>query len=179
MNRAGANPSDPGEASAYTARRGDDRPGRGAVEGGRNTDGPLRVLLADNHLLFRQGLAIALDTHDGIETVAWVPNDDEVPELARELSPDVVVMEVRVPLEEVVASLEGMRAISPPPKVIIATMLEDPAMRRAFLKLGASGYVPKSSSTAVLVDAIRAVASATEDRLNAEDIGEDGANGRG
>ncbi len=154
--------------------------GGGAMEGGRNTDEPLRVLLADNHTMFRQGLAIALDTYDGIETVAWVPNDDEVLELARELSPNVVVMEVRLPLEEAGASLEGMRAISPPPKVIIVTMLEDLAMMRAFLKLGASGYLPKSSSTVDLVDAIRAVASATEDRLNAEeDIGEAGANGRG
>lgn len=96
---------------------------------------PLRVLLADDHLLFRQGLAIALDAHDGIETVAWVPNDDEVPELARELRPDVVVMEARVSLEEAGASLDRMRA---------------------FLKLGASGYVTKISSTAVLVAAIRA-----------------------
>ena len=168
------------------------------MEGGRNTDGPLRVLLADNHTMFRQGLARLLDSHDGIEVVAWVPNDDEVPELARELRPDVVVMEVRVGLEEAGASLHAIRAISPPPKVIVVTMIEDPAMRRAFLRLGASGYVPKSSSTADLVDAIRATASAPEDGnagagglggtawvpltaedLTAEDIGENGADVRG
>lgn len=167
------------------------------MKGGRNTDGPLRVLLADNHLLFRQGLARLLDSHDGIEVVAWVPNDDEAPELARELRPDVVVMEVRVPLEEAGAILERIRAISPPPKVVVATMIEDPAMMRAILKLGASGYVPKSSSTDELVDAIRAAASSpkdvnagvgglggaswvplTEDRLTEEDIGENGADGR-
>ena len=164
------------------------------MEGGRNTDGPLRVLLADNHTFFRQGLARLLDSHDGIEVVAWVPNDDEVPELARELRPDVVVMEVRVGLEEAGASLHAICAISPPPKVIVVTMIEDPAMIRAFLRLGASGYVPKSSSTAALVDAIRgAAASAPEDGnavagglgggawvpLTAEDIGENGADGRG
>lgn len=168
------------------------------MEGGRNTDKPLRVLLADDHVAFRQGLAALLDTHDGIEVVAWVPNDDEVPELARELRPDVVVMEARVPLEEAGASLERLRAISPPPKVVVATMLEDPAMMRAFLGLGASGYVPKSYSTDRLVAAIRTAASApedgnagagglwapswvplTEDRLAAEDISEDGADGRG
>ena len=49
------------------------------MEGGRKTDGPLRVLLADDHTMFRQGLARLLDSHDGIEVVAWVPNDDEVP----------------------------------------------------------------------------------------------------
>ena len=169
------------------------------MEGGRNTDGPLRVLLADDHTFFRQGLARLLGRHEGIEVVAWIPNDDEVPQLARELRPDVVVMEVRVGLEEAGASLHAIRAISPPPKVIIVTMIEDPAMMRAFLKLGASGYVPKSSPTADLVDAIRAAASApedrlnagaggpawpswvplTEDRLDAEGVGEDGADGRG
>jgi DNA-binding NarL/FixJ family response regulator len=160
-------------------------------------NGPIRVLLADDHTIFRQGLARLLDSHDGIEVLAWVPNDDEVPELARELRPDVVVMEVRVGLEEAGASLYAIRAISPPPKVIVVTMIEDPAMMRAFLRLGASGYVPKSSSTADLVDAIRATASAPEDGkagagglggaawvpltaedLTAEDIGENGAKGR-
>lgn len=167
------------------------------MEGGQNTDGPLRVLLADNHTMFRQGLARLLDSHDGIEVVAWVPNDAEVPELARELRPDIVVMEMQVGLEEAGASLYAIRAISPPPKVIIVTMIEDPAMMRAFLRLGASGYVPKSSSTADLVDAIRATASAPEagnagagglgvtawvpltaEDLTAEDIGENGADGR-
>jgi DNA-binding NarL/FixJ family response regulator len=165
----------------------DDRLGGGAVEGGRNTDGPLRVLLADNHTLFRRGLAIALDAHDDIETVAWVPNDDEVPELARELRPDVVVMGARVPSEEAGTSIDRMRAISPAPKVVVASMLGDPATMRAFLKLGASGCVPKSSPTAVLVAAIRAAGGLggeaswvplTEDMLGAEDFGEDGADGR-
>ncbi len=142
------------------------------MEGGRNTDGPLRVLLADDHTMFRQLLARLLDSHDGIEVLAWVPNDDEVPELARELRPDVVVMEVRVGLEETGVALHAIHAISPPPKVIVVTMIEDPAMMRAFLRLGASGYVPKSSPTADLVDAIRATASAPED-------GNSGAGGLG
>jgi DNA-binding NarL/FixJ family response regulator len=136
------------------------------------------VLLADDHTMFRQLLARLLDSHDGIEVVAWVPNDDEVPGLARELRPDVVVMEVRVGLEEAGAALHAILAISPPPKVIVVTMIEDPAM---------------ISSTAALVDAIRATASAPEDGnagagglggaawvpLTAEDIGENGADGRG
>lgn len=163
------------------------------MKGKRDTEGPLRVLLADDHILFRQGLAIALDSYDDIETVAWVPNDDEVPELARELAPDVVVMELRVPLVEAGVSLAKMRTISPPPKVIMTTMVEDPAMMRAFQRLGASGYVPKSSSTAVFVAAIRAAGFApedgkaglgraswvpfTEDMLTAEDIGDDGVDG--
>jgi DNA-binding NarL/FixJ family response regulator len=157
------------------------------VEGGRNTDGPLRVLLADDHTLFRQGLAIALDSHDDIETVAWVPNDDEVPELAHDLRPDVVVMGAREPSEEAGSSIDRMRAISPPPKVVVVTMLEDPAMMRAFLKLGASGYVSKSSPTAVLVAAIRAAGGLggaaswvplTGDMLGAEYFGEDSEDGR-
>ena len=113
--------------------------------------------------------------------------------MARELLPDVVVMEVRVGLEEAGVALHAILAISPPPKVIVVTMIEDPAMMRAFLRLGASGYVFKSSSTVDLVAAIRTTASAPEDGnagagnlggaawvpLTAEDIGENGADGRG
>ncbi len=57
--------------------------------GGDNarSNAPIRVLLADDHTMFRQGLARLLDSHAGIEVVAWVPNDDEVPELAASCAP--------------------------------------------------------------------------------------------
>jgi hypothetical protein len=71
-----------------------------AVDGGeRNKDGPIRVLLADDHTMFRQGLAAVLASHGALEVVAEVPNDEDALRLARELSPDVVVMQVQMPFE--------------------------------------------------------------------------------
>ena len=120
------------------------------------------VLLADDHTMFREGLAKLLTAYGGLEVVGETANDDGVVALAREQKPDVVIMEARVPFEEARGFLDEMRRVEPRPKVIIVTMFDDSAMMRNFLRLGVSGYVLKSSSTTQLVSAIRAAAFAPE-----------------
>ncbi len=120
------------------------------------------VLLADDHTMFREGLAKLLTAYGGLEVVGETANDDGAVALAREKKPDVVIMEARVPFEEARGFLDEMRRVEPRPKVIIVTMFDDPAMMRNFLRLGVSGYVLKSSSTTQLVSAIRAAAFAPE-----------------
>jgi DNA-binding NarL/FixJ family response regulator len=120
------------------------------------------VLLADDHTLFREGLSRLLTSYGGLEVVGATTNDEGAVALAREKKPDVVIMQVQVPLSEAKETLDKMREVEPEPKVIIVTMFEDPRMMREFLKLGASGYVLKSSSTTQLVGAIRAAAFAPE-----------------
>jgi DNA-binding NarL/FixJ family response regulator len=85
-----------------------------------------------------------------------VPNDAEALELARELSPDVVIMQVQMPFERAKESLEAMRAFPRPPKVVIVTMFESPRYVRALTGVGASAYVLKTSSSEHLVAAVRA-----------------------
>ncbi|MGI8911130.1 MAG: response regulator transcription factor [Rubrobacteraceae bacterium] len=120
------------------------------------------VLLADDHTMFREGLAKLLTAYGGLEVVGETANDDGAVAMAREKKPDVVVMEALVPFEEARGFLDEMRRVEPRPKVIIVTMFDDPAMMRNFLRLGVSGYVLKSSSTTQLVSAIRAAAFAPE-----------------
>lgn len=124
---------------------------------------PITVLLADDHTMFREGLARVLTTYGGLEVVGETTNDEGALILAREKKPDVIIMQVQMPFEKASESLEKMREIEPAPKVIIVTMFEDPGTMRAFLRLGTSGYVLKSSSTTQLVSAIRAAAFAPED----------------
>ncbi|HEV2092097.1 MAG TPA: response regulator transcription factor [Rubrobacter sp.] len=121
------------------------------------------VLLADDHIMFREGMAKLLTAYGGLEVVGETANDDGALALARETKPDVVIMETRVPFEEARRFLDEMRRVEPRPKVIIVTMFDDPAMMRRFLGLGVSGYVLKSSSTTQLVSAIRAAAFAPEE----------------
>lgn len=121
------------------------------------------VLLADDHTMFREGLAQLLTSYGGLEVVGETTNDDGAVDLARRMKPDVVIMQVQMPFEKARESLDKMRRVDPAPKVIIVTMFEDPEMMRAFLRLGASGYVLKSSSTTQLVSAVRAAAFAPED----------------
>lgn len=117
---------------------------------------PTRVLLADDHTLFREGMASLLASYGGLEVVGETTNDNGAVALARETKPDVVIMQAQLPLEKAKWVLGRMRDISPTPKVVIVTMFEDPRMMRELLKLGASAYVLKSSSSRQLIGAVRA-----------------------
>ena len=121
-----------------------------------NASGPIRVMLADDHTMFRQGLAGILASYEGMEVVAEVPNDAEALEVARQLSPDVVIMKVQMPFERAVATLQAMRTFPHPPKVLIVTMFESPRYVKALTGAGASAYLIKTSSSEDLVAAVRA-----------------------
>jgi DNA-binding NarL/FixJ family response regulator len=123
-----------------------------------NTNGTIRVLLADDHTMFRQGLAGILASYGGMEVVAEAPNDAEALKLARELSPDVVIMQVQLPFERALQTLRAMRSFSEPPKMVIVTMFESPRYLRGLTGVGASAYLLKTSSSEHLVAAVRAAA---------------------
>src|SRR4030095_11900033 len=77
--------------------------------------------------------------------------------------PDVVLMQVQIPFERAKDILTRMRAVSPPPKVVIVTMFESPHYLRELMGLGASAYLIKSASTQHLIGAIRAIRAAVFD----------------
>ena len=80
----------------------------------RGTDAPIRVLLADDHTMLREGLAGILAAYGGMEVVAEVPNDAEALDLARRLGPDVVV--VQMPFEQALGTLEAMSTVADRPR---------------------------------------------------------------
>ena len=123
---------------------------------GSSVDSKTRVLLADDHTMFREGLAGLISSYGGMEVVGSTVNDSEAAALAEELRPDVVIMQVQMPFERARESLTRMRQITPPPKVIIVTMFENPRYVRELMQLGASAYLLKSSSSSQLVGAVRA-----------------------
>jgi DNA-binding NarL/FixJ family response regulator len=123
---------------------------------GPETGGPIRVLLADDHTMFREGLAHTLSSYGGMEVAAEVANDKEARRLARELRPDAVVMQVQMPFAKAKEALREMRSLPNPPKVIVVTMFEEPRYVRELMELGASAYLVKSSSSEHLIAAVRA-----------------------
>ena len=118
--------------------------------------GPIRVLLADDHTMFREGLASILASYGGLEVVAEVSNDAEALRLVGKLSPDVVIMQVQLPFQRAKQTLEAMRAFPDPPKVVIVTRFESPRHVRGLAGVGVSAYLLKTSSSEHLVGAIRA-----------------------
>src|SRR5215203_3341739 len=124
---------------------------------GRSEADPIKVLLADNHTMFRQGIARVLAGYGGMQVVGQTDNDEGAVELARLRKPDMVLMQVQMPISRSRENLLRMREVSdPPPKVVIVTMIEDPHEVRELMELGASAYIVKSASSEHLVAAVRA-----------------------
>src|SRR5215217_5851230 len=126
------------------------------TRGGSLPEDQITVLLADDHTMFREGLASLLASYGGMRVVGSTANGEEAIALVERTRPNVVLMQVQVPFEKAAAILTRMRAISPPPKVVIVTMFESPRYMRKLMDLGASAYLVKTSSTRHLIGAIRA-----------------------
>jgi DNA-binding NarL/FixJ family response regulator len=124
---------------------------------------PIRVLLADDHTMFRQGLKEMLTTDEGIEVVGEAENGEETLELAGEMLPDVLILDVDMPVMGAREVLERLTGISPMPRVVIATMYDDPRLVRELLGLGASAYLVKSASLEELLAAVHAAAKDPEE----------------
>ena len=116
----------------------------------------ITVLLADDHTMFREGLAGLLASYGGMRVVGSTPNGEEAVALAEKERPDVVIMQVQIPFEKAKDILVRMRRLSPSPKVIIVSMFENPRYLRELMSLGASAFLVKTGSTRHLIGAIRA-----------------------
>ena len=119
----------------------------------------VRVLIADDHPLFREGMRGRLDRVADVEVVGEAASGDEAVELARKLEPDVILMDIKMPgLNGIEATREILRA-SPRVGVLVLTMFEDDDSVFAAMRSGAKGYLLKDSGGEGVVHAIRAVAS--------------------
>lgn len=118
---------------------------------------PLRVLIADDHPLFRHGLSALLSASTDFEVVGEATTGEEVIDLAAKLQPDVILMDIQMP---VVNGIEATRRIlhtSPHIRILIVTMFEDDASVFTAMRSGARGYVLKDAQKADVFQAIRAV----------------------
>ncbi len=119
---------------------------------------PIRVLLADDQALFREGLHTLLSLHPDLEVVGEAANGAEALRLAAELRPDVVLRDVQMPELDGVAATRRLRAEHPACRVILLTTFDDDEYVFEGLRAGALGYLLKDAPSARLVDAIRAAA---------------------
>jgi NarL family two-component system response regulator LiaR len=127
----------------------------------------IRVLIADDHSVVRQGLRMFLELDPGLEIVGEAKNGVEALSLAREQKPDVVLMDLLMPAMDGVAATEAIRGELPATEVIALTsVLEDKAIFDA-IRVGAISYLLKDTEADKLCEAIRA-AAAGEVRLSPE-----------
>ena len=118
---------------------------------------PIRVLIADDHSVLRAGLRMLLDAQGDFEVVGEAADGREVSRRARELSPDVVVLDLSMPGPRSGHVIRAVLEACPTTRVLILTMHDDAAYPRAALSAGAAGYVVKRVADSELLSAIRAV----------------------
>jgi DNA-binding NarL/FixJ family response regulator len=122
-------------------------------------DKRIRVLLADDHTMFRQGIKEMLSTAEEIEVVGEAGNGREAVALAEKLGPDVVLLDVEMPVLGAKQAMERMLENSPPPRVVIVTMFDDPRLVRELIGLGAVAYLVKSATMEELHTAVHTAAN--------------------
>ncbi|WP_330172823.1 response regulator transcription factor [Streptomyces sp. NBC_01498] len=119
----------------------------------------VRLLIVDDDALVRAGLTFMLGGADGIEIVGEASDGAQVEELVRERAPDVVLMDIRMPVMDGLTATERLRARAGAPEVIVLTTFHaDEQVLRA-LRAGAAGFVLKDTPPAEIVSAVRQVAA--------------------
>ena len=119
----------------------------------------VRVLLADDHAVVREGYRRLLERTPDIKVVAETGTGEEAYRLFCDLAPDVVIMDINLPGMSGVEATRRVVAREPQAKVLIFSMHEDAMFASRALQAGARGYVTKASAPEVLVDAVRAVSA--------------------
>jgi DNA-binding NarL/FixJ family response regulator len=119
----------------------------------------VRILVVDDHVLFRDGIRTLIDSDPDLELIGEASNGKEAISASEELQPDVVLMDVKMPDMDGIQATRTIVQTSPHIRVLTLTMLEDDHSIFAAMRAGAQGYVLKGSSHEELLRAIHAVAS--------------------
>jgi len=119
---------------------------------------PIRILVADDHLIIRQGLRLILETETDFELVGEAADGAEAVNLCGELHPAVVLMDLRMPVMDGLTAIQRLQAEQPGIAVIILTTFNEDDLMLRGLQAGAKGYLLKDTDRETLFNSIRAAA---------------------
>jgi DNA-binding NarL/FixJ family response regulator len=122
----------------------------------KNTD-PIRVLIADDHALFRRGLEMVLDEEADIEIVGQASDGAEAVIVAGEALPDIVLMDIRMPKTSGIEACRAMKEVAPSAKIVMLTISDEEEDLFEAIRAGASGYLLKDIPLDEVADAVRQV----------------------
>ncbi|MEK7278153.1 MAG: response regulator transcription factor, partial [Chloroflexota bacterium] len=131
------------------------------VAGDKQRDQPkaiVRVLLADDHPIVRDGIRNELARHFDIKVVGEATNGDEALRLTEELRPDVLLLDIAMPGLKVVEIMRQLQRLPSPPRILVLTAYGDEENVLGMLQAGATGYLLKDEDPAAIVEGVRAVA---------------------
>jgi len=119
---------------------------------------PIKIIIADDHAIFREGLVALLTNEEDIDLVGEAQNGFEVLDLVVNNKVDIILMDVEMPLKNGLETARELRKTHPEIKILVLTMHKSPAFVKQLLKAGASGYILKETGKEELLNALNTIA---------------------
>jgi DNA-binding NarL/FixJ family response regulator len=117
----------------------------------------IKVAIADDHVLFRAGVKTALSAHKDIKMIAEADNGMQLLTILKHVKPDVIVLDIQMPIMDGIATLPEIKNLYPDVKVIMLTMHNDHSMISKLMELGANSYLTKNSDSEIIYQAVKTV----------------------
>jgi len=116
---------------------------------------PIRVIIADDHVLYRAGVKTSLSVRKDVEVIAEADNGMHLLNLIKNLEVDVILLDIQMTIMDGIATLPEVKKIAPNAKVIMLTMVDDNSMITKLMELGANSYLTKTSDSEIIYEAIK------------------------
>jgi DNA-binding NarL/FixJ family response regulator len=121
----------------------------------KNIDKVIKVAIADDHALFRAGVKTSLSSKRDVELIAEADNGMQLLNLLKHIEPDVILLDIQMPIMDGIQTLPEIRKVRPDAKVIILSMHNDHSMISKLMEIGANSYLTKNSDSETIYQAIR------------------------
>jgi DNA-binding NarL/FixJ family response regulator len=118
---------------------------------------PIKVAIADDHVLFRAGVKTTLSMHKDIKMIAEADNGMQLLNILKHVQPDVILLDIQMPIMDGIATLPEIKQLYPDIKVIMLTMHNDHSMISKLMELGANSYLTKNSDSEIIYQAVKTV----------------------
>jgi DNA-binding NarL/FixJ family response regulator len=115
----------------------------------------IRVIIADDHVLYRAGVKTALSSKKDIKVIAEADNGSHLLNLLKGIVPDVILLDIQMPIMDGITALPEIKKLYPTIKIIMLTMMDDQSMITKLMELGANSYLTKTSDSEIIYEAIK------------------------
>jgi DNA-binding NarL/FixJ family response regulator len=120
-----------------------------------NITEPIKVIIADDHVLYRAGVKTALSTKKDIKVVAEADNGMHLLNMLKMIPADVILLDIQMPIMDGITALPEIKKLYPETRIIMLTMMDDHSMITKLMEIGANSYLTKTSDSEVIYEAIK------------------------
>src|SRR4249919_1511634 len=120
-----------------------------------NTAEPIKVIIADDHVLYRAGVKTALSTKKDIKVIGEADNGMHLLNMLKMIPVDVILLDIQMPIMDGITALPEIKKLYPDTKIIMLTMMDDHSMITKLMEIGANSYLTKTSDSEIIYEAIK------------------------